>query len=156
MDVIPLISEHLQRKKSTPNLLSYFCYQCLSNAFHECISLLIICIQTLSVYFWQNRQCKTSPVSPLPHPFHWYLSSIRFFLFGLGYILSQINFQIKSKSFTSFLYFFGTPHFSFKSRLCYQNTFNIEVLPLKVKFLVFQTWMQLFILFTILVQIYIY
>jgi hypothetical protein len=35
MDVIPLISEHLQRKKTTPNLLSYFCNQCLSNTFHS-------------------------------------------------------------------------------------------------------------------------
>jgi hypothetical protein len=37
----PLISEHLQRKKSTPNFLSYFCNQCLPIAFQESISLLI-------------------------------------------------------------------------------------------------------------------
>jgi hypothetical protein len=38
----PLISEHLQRKKSTPNFVSYFCNQCLPIAFHESISLLYI------------------------------------------------------------------------------------------------------------------
>jgi hypothetical protein len=41
-NVCCLISEHLQRKKSTPNFLSYFCNQCLPIAFHESISLLII------------------------------------------------------------------------------------------------------------------
>jgi hypothetical protein len=37
MDAIsnPLISEHLQRKKSTPNLLSYFCNQYLPITFHK-------------------------------------------------------------------------------------------------------------------------
>ena len=43
MDAISksLISEHLQEKKKNPNLLSYFCNQCLPIAFHESISLLI-------------------------------------------------------------------------------------------------------------------
>ena len=110
MDVIPLISEHLQRKKSTPNLLSYFCNQCLSNTFHECISLLnILCANFICLFLTKSSMLSIPSFPSPPHSFHWYLSSIRFFLFGLGYILSQTNFQIKSKSFTFFFYISSVP-----------------------------------------------
>ena len=92
---------------------------------------------------------------PPPHSLIFKQHTFLSIWFGLYIVADKFPNQIKIVHLF-FLYFFGTPHFSFKSRLCYQKTFNIEVLPLKVKFLVFQTSMQLFIVFTICVRIFLY
>ena len=112
MDAIskPLISEHLQRNNSTPNLLSYFCNQCLPIAFHESISLLIILYINFICLLLTKLSMLIIPIPPsLIFKQHTFLT----IWFGL---LSQRNFQIKS--FTSFFIFIWyPPHFSFKSHL---------------------------------------
>ena len=76
--------------------------------------------------------------------------------------LSQMNFQIKS--FTSFLFYIsltepGTPSFQFQIPFEPTENFNNQSFRLKVKFQVFQTWVQLFISYICgrqLIYIYVY